>query len=57
MEKIVIISDRPEEDGSLVTCLSVLFPECEIQVFSGQTKGSGYATEVQGPETQKVTKF
>lgn len=39
MEKIVIISDRSKEDDSLMTCLSVLFPECEIQVFSDRSKG------------------
>ena len=38
MEKIVIVTDRPEEDDSLIACLSALFPECEIQIFSSQTE-------------------
>ena len=53
MEKMVIISDRPEENGSVVTCLSALFPECKIQIFPRQTKSSGDAAEVRELETQK----
>ncbi len=32
MDKIVFITDRPEECESLISCLKILFPECEIQI-------------------------
>ena len=56
MEKIVIVTDHPEEDDSLIVCLRMLFPECQIQIFSRHTESLGDATVVQEPETQKVTK-
>jgi len=34
MHKIVIVSDRKEEKRGLASLLSVLFPECEIQIIS-----------------------
>lgn len=57
MEKIVIVTDHPEEDDSLIACLRMLFPECEIQIFSRHTESLGDATVVQEPETQKHTKL
>ena len=32
MDKIVFLTDRPEECESLISCLKILFPECEILV-------------------------
>ena len=32
MDKIVLLTDRPQEYESLKSCLKILFPECEIQV-------------------------
>jgi hypothetical protein len=41
MDKIVLLTDRPEECETLISCLKILFPECEIQVQPKQ------ATELQ----------
>jgi len=32
MDKIVLLTDRLEERDPLISCLRLLFPECEIQV-------------------------
>jgi len=32
MKKIVIVTDRPEPDRSLLASLNTLFPECEVQI-------------------------
>ena len=32
MDKIVIATNRPEPDSSLLTYLKTLFPDCEIQI-------------------------
>jgi hypothetical protein len=39
----VLVTERPKEDDSLIACLSMLFPECEIQTFSRQTESLGDA--------------
>lgn len=37
MQKIVIASSQPDKDNPLlIAMLSVLFPECEIQIASGE---------------------
>ena len=36
MEKIVILKRPSEKDDLLISCLRILFPECEIEVQSGQ---------------------
>ena len=41
MEKIVILSGAAEGDEMLISCLPVLFPECEIQVRSKRMRSSG----------------
>jgi len=51
LEKIVIVTDHPEEDDSLIACLRMLFPECEIQIFSRQEQSLGDAPVVPEPET------
>ena len=32
MDKVILLTNRPEECDPLVSCLKLLFPECEIQV-------------------------
>ena len=32
MDKVVFLTDRPEECDPLISCLKLLFPECKIQV-------------------------
>jgi len=32
VEKIVLIADHPKKRRMLVKCISILFPECEIEV-------------------------
>ena len=34
MEKIVILSNRQVENALLLSCLKVLFPECQIEIRS-----------------------
>jgi len=34
MEKIVILTDNSEKDDMLIECLSMLFPECKIEILS-----------------------
>ena len=34
MEKIVILGNRKVKNDLLVTCLKVLFPECQIEIYS-----------------------
>ena len=31
MEKIVLVSEYGEEEDLLISCLRIMFPECEIQ--------------------------
>ena len=32
MDKIVIVTNRPEPDRGLLASLNTLFPECEVQI-------------------------
>jgi hypothetical protein len=32
MNKVVLLTDRPEECETLISCLKTLFPECDVQV-------------------------
>ena len=41
MDKIVILSGNSERNDSLIECLRMLFPECEIQNLSGRTESFG----------------
>ena len=36
MNKVVLLTDRPEERKVLISCLKILFSECEIEVRSKQ---------------------
>ena len=40
MKKIVILTESSEQPDTLIKCLSVLFPECEIQIQSKQAVSS-----------------
>ena len=40
MKKIVILTESSEQPDTLIKCLSVLFPECEIQVRSRHAANS-----------------
>ena len=39
MDKVILLTDRLEECEPLISCLKLLFPECEIQVQPKQTEG------------------
>ncbi len=41
MDKIIVLADHSGENHELVTCLSTLFPECEIQIFSTPMESPG----------------
>jgi len=32
MDKVILLTNRPEECEPLISCLKLLFPECKIQV-------------------------
>jgi hypothetical protein len=32
MHKVVLFTDRPEECETQISCLKILFPECEVEV-------------------------
>ena len=32
MDKVILLTNRPEECEPLISCLKLLFPECEVQV-------------------------
>jgi len=36
MDKVFLLTNRPEECDPLISCLKLLFPECEIQVQPNQ---------------------
>ena len=36
MEKIVIVTSKPEPDYGLLRLLNVLFPECEMRIILGE---------------------
>lgn len=40
MQKIVVKTDYVEENYLLITCLRLLFPECEIEVLPRQINKS-----------------
>jgi len=36
MNKVVLLTDSPEECETRISCLKILFPECDVQVQSKQ---------------------
>jgi hypothetical protein len=53
MHKIVIFTDRPEECETLISCLKILFPECEVQVQAKQADKLQRASLASEPSTSK----
>jgi len=51
MHKVVLLTDRPEECETLISCLKILFPECEIQVQAKQAVGLERASLALEPST------
>ncbi len=49
MHKIVIITDYSEKGDKLIECLSVLFPECEIQIVPKLGRNFENLQAVPGP--------
>ena len=37
MDKVILLTDRPEECNPLISCLKLLFPKCKIQVQPKKT--------------------
>jgi len=53
MNRVVLITDRPEECETLISCLKILFPECEVQVQPKQAakfQGTSLVLEPSTPE-------
>lgn len=42
MKEIVILCDNEEKDKRLISCLKMLFPECDIRIRSKYTKDLGH---------------
>ncbi|MGB2930263.1 MAG: hypothetical protein WBB70_15275 [Desulfobacterales bacterium] len=53
MDKVVLLTNRPEECETLIACLKILFPECEIQVQPKQAGGLERASLALEPSTSK----
>ena len=43
MKKIILLREQSEGDDLLVSCLRIMFPECEIQVRSKEVEPFGPA--------------
>jgi hypothetical protein len=57
VDKIVILTDHSEGDDKLIACLSMVFPECEIQILSRRTEDFGDVRVAPEPlSTQKEGK-
>lgn len=53
MDKIVLITDRPEECETLISCIKIMFPECEIQIQPRHTTVLQRASLASGPSTEQ----
>ena len=51
MDKVILLTDRPEECNPLISCLKLLFPECKIQVQQKQAAGLERASSALEPST------
>jgi hypothetical protein len=49
--KIVVLSDQSEGNEGLIASITMLFPECEIQILSKGREGAGDLPLAQGPGT------
>jgi len=48
MNQVILLTDRPEEYETLISCLKILFPECEVHVQPKQAakfQGTSLALE------------
>jgi len=52
MDKVILLTDRPEECESLISYIKILFPGCEIQVQPKQA-----ASLQSTPVTQNLSKL
>jgi len=59
MKKIIVLSDTGESRIDLVSHLKELFPECEIQILTCQSKGieECMSTEIKGFKEKKDAKI
>jgi len=53
MHKVVIFTDRPEECETLMSCLKILFSECEVQVQPKQADNLQQISLASEPSTSK----
>jgi len=53
MHKVVIFTDRPDECETLISCLKILFPECEVEVRPKQANKLQRASLASEPSTSK----
>ena len=53
MNKVVLLTDRPEECETLISCLKILFPECEVQVQPKQAAKLQRTSLALKPSTSK----
>jgi hypothetical protein len=51
MDKVVLLTNRIEECEPLISCLRLLFPECEIQVQPKQAGGLERTSLASEPST------
>ncbi|MCK4792781.1 MAG: hypothetical protein KAV87_54130 [Desulfobacteraceae bacterium] len=51
MDKVILLTDRPEECETLISCIKILFPECEIQVQPKQAAGLQSTPYIPEPST------
>jgi hypothetical protein len=53
MHKVVLLTDRPEECETQISCLKILFPECEVEVRPKQANKLRRASLASEPSTPK----
>ena len=62
MEKIVVLTGETEHDETLIKCLRMLFPECEIEIQSKQPDITNDQPSTEDPENldsldEKLNKY
>jgi hypothetical protein len=53
MNQVVLLTDRSEECETLISCLKILFPECEVQVQPNQAAKLQRTSLALEPSTSK----
>ena len=51
MDKVILLTNCPEECNPLISCIKSLFPECKIQVQPKQADGLEHASSALEPST------